>query len=243
MASIQAQSISTRTFKLGEDLVSFITEHLPKGSIRERQVLCVTSKIVSLSEKAIVERKDVASKMELVRAESDHVLAGSSYGTALTIKHNILILAAGIDESNAAGEYYILLPKDPYASVQALYRELKSHYGLKEFGLVFTDSHTHPLRKGVTGIGLAHEGFRASKSMIGQKDLYGRPLAMTQVNVLDSVSVAAVYVMGEASESCPLALVDADGVEFCEKSDASEIRVPVRDDLYFPLLKNGLERT
>ncbi len=242
MASIQAKSISTRTFKLGEDLASFIAEHLPQGILRGRQILCVTSKIVSLSEKAIVERKDVASKMELVKAGSDHVLAGSSYGTALTIKHNILIPAAGIDESNAAGDYYILLPKDPYASAQALYQKLKDHYGLTEFGLVFTDSHTHPLRKGVTGIGLAHAGFRASKSMIGQKDLYGRPLAMTQINVLDSVSVAAVYVMGEASESCPLSLVDADGVEFCEKSDASEIRVPVQDDLYLPLLKHGLNQ-
>ncbi|MFL5813471.1 MAG: coenzyme F420-0:L-glutamate ligase, partial [Bdellovibrionia bacterium] len=204
----------------------------------ERQILCVTSKIISLSERAIVPKDQVASKMDLVRAESDEIVAKSVYGTALTIKHGILIPAAGIDESNAAGEFYILLPKDPYASANALHAKLKTHYKLKEFGLILTDSHTHPLRRGVTGIGLAHAGFQATRSMIGEKDLFGRPLAMTYVNVLDALSVAAVYAMGESSESSPLALVQADGIQFSDQSsDASEVRIKPQDDLYEPILR------
>jgi F420-0:gamma-glutamyl ligase len=240
MTTLQTHSIRTQTFQLGGDLASFIIENLeknvPQPTSLERQILCVTSKIVSLSEKAIVPKSQVSSKMDLVRAESDEVVAKSSYGTALTIKHGILIPAAGIDESNAAGDYYILLPKYPYASAKTLHQKLKSHFGLKEFGVILTDSHTHPLRRGVTGIGLAHAGFQATKSMIGEKDLYGRPLAMTYINVLDALSVAAVYAMGESNESSPLALVKADGVQFSDTSDASEIRIKPQDDLYEPLL-------
>jgi F420-0:gamma-glutamyl ligase len=242
MATLQTNSIRTRTFQIGEDLASFVIQHierhLPQRSSLERQILCVTSKIVSLSERAIVPKDQVASKMDLVRAESEEIVAKSSYGTALTIKHGILIPAAGIDESNASGDFYILLPKDPYASAKALHAKLKAHYGLKEFGLILTDSHTHPLRRGVTGIGLAHAGFQATRSMIGEKDLFGRPLAMTYVNVLDALSVAAVYAMGESSESSPLALVQADGIRFGEYGEASEVRISPQDDLYEPILKN-----
>ncbi len=197
----------------------------------------MTSKIVSLAESAIVPRQNVPSKAELVRAECDEWIANCRYGTALTIKHGILIPAAGIDESNAKDGCYILFPKDPYASARELYLHLKSHYGLKELGVIITDSHTHPLRRGVTGIGLSHYGFKATRNLVGKNDLFGRPLAMTHVNVLDAVSVAAVYVMGESNESSPLAVVEADGVEFTEKSDASEIRIPPQEDLYSSFYK------
>jgi F420-0:gamma-glutamyl ligase len=237
MRSIQAQAIKTRIFTLGEDLAAFIIEHLPKSLLNEGTVLCVTSKLVSLSERSIVYKSDVSSKMDLVRAESDQFLSECAYGTALTIKHGILIPAAGIDESNAADDYYILFPKDPYSSARTLYERLRNHYGIREFGLIITDSHTLPLRRGVVGIGLAHFGFRATRNLIGHGDLFARPLTMTSIDVLDALSVAAVYVMGEADECSPLALVKADGLEFTESGDPSEIRIPREDDLYFPLLK------
>lgn len=232
---ISAVSIRTPVFELGEDLTGFIKKNIPKNIFKKEMILAITSKIVSLSERAIAWKHEYPSKMDLVRDESDRFLADCRYGTALTIKHNILIPAAGIDESNAQGNYYILFPRNPYSSVQRLYAELKAHYGLSKFGIILTDSHTHPLRRGVTGIGLAHWGFVATRNLIGKPDLFDRPLTMTYVNVIDALSVAAVYAMGESSECTPLALIEATGVAFSEESSASEIQISSEDDIYAPL--------
>lgn len=237
----QSTGIATPLFKLGDDLLEFIVKNVPAEHLPERSVLAVTSKIVSLSESCVAYRKDVPSKRELVRAEADHFLADASFGTTLTIKHGLFIPAAGIDESNAQGDYYILFPPDPFASARRLHEGLCAHYGRRELGILLTDSHTHPLRKGVTGIALAHWGFRAVRSLVGTGDLFGRELKMTNVNVVDALAVAAVYVMGEADESCPLAVIRDSSLEFTsEPADAREIRIPWQDDLYRVLYEQFL---
>lgn len=236
--ALEAWPVKTRVFKLGEDLASFVFEHLDASQVEEGAIIAITSKIVSLSERAVISKKSVSSKIDLVRRESDHFLAESAYGTALTIKHGILIPAAGIDESNAEGEVYILFPKDPYASAKALHAKLCAHFGRKKLGLVITDSHTHPLRRGVIGIGLSHWGFRATRDLVGKPDLFGRTLKMTHVDVLDSVAMAAVYAMGESNECTPIAIVKSSGVEFGLGADpASEIRIEPEVDLYGPLIQ------
>lgn len=239
----RSTGVETSVFQLGDNLLDFIVRNLPADRLPERSVLAVTSKIVSLSESCVIYKKDVPSKRDLVRREADHFLADASFGTTLTIKHGLFIPAAGIDESNAQGDFYILFPPDPFASARRLHEGLCAHYGRRELGVLLTDSHTHPLRKGVTGIGLAHWGFRAVRSLVGTGDLFGRELKMTNVNVIDALAVAAVYVMGEADESCPLAVIEDSSVEFtAEAAHPQEIRIPWQDDLYRVLYEQFLEK-
>jgi F420-0:gamma-glutamyl ligase len=238
MPKLHSKSIRTDIFQLGENLADFIIRSVPRSSLSEGCILAVTSKIVSLAEEAIVPKSDI-SKLDLVERESDRVICiNEHYGTALSIKQGLLIPSAGIDESNAKnGEYYILYPKDPFASAQRLHAKLTQHYGLKNLGIILTDSHTQPLRRGVTGISLAHWGFKATRNLVGTEDLFGQKLKMTYVNVVDSLAVAAVFMMGEASERCPLAVLETDGIEFTESACAEEIAIPLYEDLYGPLLK------
>ena len=63
----------------------------------------------------------------------------------LTMKNNILIPTAGIDESNGKG-YYILWPKDPYQSAKKIYNFIKQEFKLNNFGIIISDSHCVPLR-------------------------------------------------------------------------------------------------
>ncbi len=232
---IEARALPTRILRVGEDLADFVLEHLRDAEVKEDTVLAVTSKIVSLAEGALVPT-DSIGKAELVERESDVFLGPAAYGTFLTVKDGLFIPSAGIDESNAEGAFYILYPRDAYASARALGERLRRELGLKRLGVILTDSHTQPLRRGVTGIGLSHWGFKATRTLIGEPDLFGRALKMTYVNVLDSLSVTAVYAMGEAAEARPLALVRADGVEFTDSGDASEIRIPPEEDIYWPVL-------
>lgn len=241
MKPVSVAALPTRIFKLKEDLATFIIDHVPQDLIRERMVLAVTSKIVSLAEGRLVHRTEV-SKADLVRREADVFLGEIGHGCFLTIKEGLMIPSAGIDESNSEDGDFILFPSDPSQSAENLWRKLRAAWKLKELGIVLTDSHTSPLRQGVTGIGLAHWGFSAVKDMIGTTDLFGRELKMTKMNLLDGLSVMAVMVMGEGRESQPLAVIHGAPLEFCEVSDPHEIRMPLEGDLYSPLLKGSFSK-
>lgn len=237
--SLKVESIQTRIFSAGEDLVPFIVEEVPASLVRNSMILAVTSKIVSLSERRLVSTKD-HRKQSVVAAEADYNLGEIGYGCFLTIKHGLFIPSAGIDESNSQSGDYILYPLDPFESARQLWNQLREAWGIEKLGIIFTDSHTTPLRKGVTGISLAHWGFRGVKNMVGEKDLFGRSLQMTQVNLADGFAAAATLMMGEANECRPLAVVFAPEVVFCAETDPKEVKIPVRDDLYYPFFKNHL---
>ncbi|MCM0605600.1 MAG: queuosine precursor transporter [Xanthomonadaceae bacterium] len=230
--SIIATPIKTCTVHNGNSLFDVIVSSVPTNMIREYTVLAITSKIVSLCENAIVKRETVKSKTDLVKEHADKYLGETIHGVHLTVKHGILIASAGIDESNSEHNDFILFPKDPYESARKIGESLRAHYGVKNLGILITDSHTTALRRGVTGIALSHWGMKATQSKIGEKDLFGRTMRMTHSNVIDALAVAAVYVMGETSESSPLAVVSAPEVQFTSDSTQSEIQIPLSEDLY-----------
>lgn len=229
--------VRSRIFHPREALVPYILESIPREKVKEKMVLAVTSKIVSLAENALVARTgDDEQKRKLIEDESEAFLGETLFGVALTIKHGLLIPSAGIDESNSENGDFILFPKDPYASAKELHEALRKAWGLRDLGIIITDSHTQPLRKGVTGIGLSHFGFKATRNLVGKADLFGREARMTHVNVLDALANAAVYQMGEISERCPLAIIYGSDAEFSESSSVKEIQIPADEDLYGHLL-------
>ena len=237
---LQAKAISTDIYHLGDDFTAFLVKHL-KGVLKEGKILAVTSKIVSLAENRIVLKSHI-DKTKLIQKEADYYLGEIGYGCHLTIKQNLLIPSAGIDESNAEKDCYILYPLNPFRSAKRIYSLIKKTLHLKKFGVLLTDSHTMPLRRGVVGAALAYYGFKGVENKIGEKDLFGRELKMTQINIADALAVAATFTMGEGSEKQPLAIVTAP-VEFVELSDNSELRMPFEEDLYKPLLQKSLKRS
>jgi F420-0:gamma-glutamyl ligase len=236
---ITIQAIETRLFGKGESLEAFLREHL-QGYALENAILAVTSKLISVAEQRYVAKGSI-SKDALVRQEADQYLGAGGSKVPLTIKHGLLIPFAGIDESNSETGEYLLFPEDPYKSVSKISVALKAAFGLKNFGVILTDSWPMPLRKGVIGVGLSHWGFRANKTFVGQPDLFGRPLDMTSVDVLDALAGMAVFAMGEAAERKPLAVIQGADVEFTESSSINEIAIDPDLDLYAPLLKRAIE--
>jgi F420-0:gamma-glutamyl ligase len=241
---LQVMKIKTGVYTKDQGLLDFIFASVPQGLIEEGSVFAITSKIVSIAENAVVPKRAVDGtpehkdeKLALVKKEADRYLGESHYQVSLTIKHGILIPTAGIDESNSENSEYILFPKDPYASAKKLWLALRAHYRVDRLGILITDSHTTPLRKGVTGIALAHYGFKATRDLVGRPDLFGRSMKMTHVNVIDALAVAAVYEMGETDDACPLALIRVSDLEFTQESSLSEIQISFADDLYGKFLQ------
>lgn len=231
---LKVKTFKTSIYDQNQSLMTFLQKNLEHEEL-ENKILAVTSKIVSLSENQVI-AKDKISKKELIRNEAEYDLGEINYGCHLTIKHGQLIASAGIDESNSSNEDYILYPKDPFLSAKSLCSQIKSWKRIQNFGILITDSRTFPLRKGVIGTSLAHYGFSGIKSLIGEKDLFGRELKMTQVNIADALAVAAVLNMGEGNEQRPLALIEYSELQFNERETCFELFISIDEDLYSPLI-------
>ncbi len=240
------KAIKTRTLvPPKDDLLSVIKSALGGPALgwelKEKSIIVVTSKVVSIHEGRCIKIDSNINKDELMKREADLYIdrQGSlPEQVMLTIKNNILIPSSGIDESNANG-YYILWPENVFASAKKIYNFIKKQYGLKAFGVIISDSHTTPLRTGIMGIGLSYHGFNPLRDYRGKEDIFGRELKMSQTNILDSLAASAVFAMGEGSEQTPIAVIeDADGIEFSESVPEGLMDISIDKDIYSPLLKS-----
>lgn len=233
---------SIKTHKItvvDRDILKVIDTYLP--TLKENTIIAITSKIIALCEGRVIKVEE-ADKESLISQEAEYFLPRSSskYGVSLTITGNQLVATAGIDESNANG-YFVLWPEDAQKTANQIRKHLMEKYHLKKLGVIITDSKTTPLRWGVTGTAIAYSGFEPLNDLIGSKDLFGRELKMTKVNVLDGLAVSAVLVMGEGVEQTPLAIItETNFVKFVEADPSPEeldsLKISIDDDIYAPLL-------
>jgi dihydrofolate synthase / folylpolyglutamate synthase len=239
---MEVTAYKTHKIQPGENINSILDFYLPK--IKDGSVVAVTSKIVSICEKRIVALDEKADKRILIHAEADKYLEDpkyfDKYHISLTIKDSNLIASSGIDESNGNG-YYILWPKNPYKSSRDIWNYLRNKYQLKHLGVIITDSHTTPLRWGVTGTTLSWCGFNPLNDYTGKPDIYGRLFKFEKTNVIDSLATCATLIMGEGNEQTPLAVLD--NLPFIEFKDnpptlkeIASLKISLNDDIYAPLL-------
>lgn len=239
---MHVKPIKSHLIQPGELLENILDRHLL--SISEQTILVITSKIISICQGHILPKTSI-SKEALIKQEADAVVEAEEnlYGIYLTLKNNILIPSAGIDESNG-DDVYILYPKDVQNTAIALWNYVRQKHSLEHLGIIITDSHTTPLRRGVTGIALGWCGFEPLYSYVGKPDLYDKSMRMTQINLLDALATSAVLVMGEGNEQTPLAIIrDAPKISFLTRPPTSaeeqSILIPMEEDLYAPLLMGG----
>ena len=88
------------------------------------------------------------------------------------------------------------------------------------------------------GVSIGFFGFHPVNDLRGKKDLFGRKLKITTVNVADGLAASAVLLMGESNEGTPLLLIrGADFVRFTNRDTYRELVMHPKTDLYAPLLK------
>ncbi len=229
---MQLTAIHTQLFHEREDLPAFIVHHIP--CVQEGTILAVASKLLALWKGEIIPFQNAAQKEAFIKRESEWAL--QTQLAWLTVKDGMVMTNAGIDESNANGNL-LLLPPNIYECTTLLRRELQTKWRVKNLGLVITDSMILPLRAGVIAGAVAYAGFNGVRDERGAKDLFGRELKVTLVNVADSLATAAALEMGEGAERCPLCVVEKARVNFVDTVPPNEIKYPMKDDLYAPLFK------
>ncbi len=206
--------------------------------LREKDIVVVTSKVVAIGEGRCVRATTTEAERRLVESEAESRIAfGGVKDVMFSIKGHTVIASAGIDDSNGNG-YWILWPKDPMASAKEIWKFLRKAGGLKELGVIITDSNCTPMRSGAIGISIGFFGFHPVVNHIGKKDIFGRAFTFSKSNIVDGVAAAAVVVMGETSEQIPIAIVrDVPKVRFSVKDTRSELLIEPKKDIYYPLLK------
>ncbi len=239
------ETVKTRILKPPkDDLLKVIGESIK--SLQEKSIVVITSKVVAIWEGKCIPINASVSKDDLTIQEADFYLPRSAVPMAWcmhTLKDNIFIPSAGIDESNANG-YYILWPKDSKKTAKKLWVWLRKKYKVKNLGVIITDSHTIPLRRGVLGISLAHYGFDPLKDYRDKPDLFGRLFKMAQTNIADGLAAASVVIMGEGSESTPICIIkDIPWIKFVSKPVKSKLpfssfEIKTKEDMYYPLFSS-----
>src|SRR5258707_14281968 len=210
----------------GDDLAALLIEgieatgHTP----RDRDVLVVAQKIVSKAEgryRRLDEvtpsprAQDIAQQsrkdprlIEVILSESNEILRCKRDVVITEHRLGFVMANAGVDQSNIdhdGAERVLLLPIDPDGTCRELKRRLDAHFGVA-FGVIINDSFGRAWRNGVVGVALGAAGLPALVDMVGEADLFGRKLRVTQVALADEIAAAASLVMGQAAERQPAVL-------------------------------------
>lgn len=224
-----------------DDLEKLLTDSISK--LAENSIVAIASKIVAIGEGNCLAADEVKDKDQLIAQQADLYLSRDmvpEQWMTHTVKENNLVGSAGIDESNGNG-YLILWPKNPKHSVKQIWSFLREKYQVKNLGVILTDSHSVPMRRGLVGFALSYYGFQPLRDYRGSDDLFGRELKISQTNIADGLAAAAVMVMGEGNEQTPVILFEDVG-EISFDPDAvsdkpwSEFEVKMEEDLYAPFL-------
>lgn len=227
---MRLHGVKTDTLKLGDSLTEIALENLKRQNLEldDNDILVFTSKIVSHAKNRVVKLSDIkpsrkAKKLakqfclqpefaELVIREADEILGGVEKAV-LTLKDEMLMPNAGIDNKNSPVGYATLLPEDAKGIARKLRAEIKRKTG-KQIGVLIVDSDLKPCRIGTTGLALAVAGFKPIKDHRGENDLYGRTIVITRHAVADDLASASHLLMGEATEKTPIVLIKGAPVDF-----------------------------
>lgn len=211
----------------GDDLGQQVGDCLAGNglSLQVGDVLVVAQKVVSKAEGRYARLADVQPgeralalareadkdprQVQLILDESVGILRVRP-GVIIAEHRNGYVLAnAGIDKSNIQSDpgdpRVLLLPSDPDASAQSLRCAMKARYGVAP-QVIINDSLGRAWRNGTVGIAIGTAGLDPLFTQIGDRDLFGNTLEVTEPAVADELAAAGSLVMGQAAEACPVVL-------------------------------------
>jgi coenzyme F420-0:L-glutamate ligase/coenzyme F420-1:gamma-L-glutamate ligase len=221
----------------GDDIASFIRN--AKVAMDRTVVLAIAQKIVSKSEGAIVDLREIQPSalarswaetwqkdprlIELILSQSRRIVK-MDRGVIISETHHGFVCAnAGVDQSNVPGDHFAtILPNDPDASARRLRASLNCG------AVIVTDTFGRPWREGLVDVAIGVAGLDPLEDLRGQTDRHGRKLSSTIVAVADQLAAAAGVVMRKA-EGCPVALIRGFDFQPSESTARLLLRKPDQD--------------
>jgi coenzyme F420-0:L-glutamate ligase/coenzyme F420-1:gamma-L-glutamate ligase len=224
----------------GDDLAALIRQAAIRlaAAIDQSVIVAVAQKIVSKSEGAIVDLREIrpsalaqswaaewnkdARLIELILSQSRRIVK-MDRGVIISETHHGLVCAnAGVDQSNVEDDFATVLPSDPDASARRLLA------GLGCGAVIITDTFGRPWREGLVDVAIGVAGLHPLDDQRGWTDRHGRKLASTIIAVADQLAAAAGLLMLK-SAGCPVVLIRGYEFQHADGSARSLLRKPEQD--------------
>ena len=218
----------------GDDLVSLLLQSLADNGLelRSDDALVIAQKIVSKAEGRYVRLADVVPgpeavelaaradkdprQVELILQESREVLRVRPGVIIVEHRNGYVHANAGIDRSNIPNSeddpQLLLLPEDADASAARLRNGIAALLDVAP-QIIINDSAGRAWRNGTVGLAIGTAGLEPLNNQIGELDMFGNVLEVTEPAVADELAAAASLVMGQAAEACPVVLARGAGLK------------------------------
>ncbi len=234
----------------GDNLVDQLLASLDTTAValKDDDVLVLAQKIVSKAEgrygylnetqpsEAAIELARSIDKdprlVELILEESVEVIRQRRGVVVVEHRLGYVHANAGIDKSNISSDEnnprVLLLPLDSDASAARLRQALAERIG-KNVHIIINDSAGRAWRNGTVGMAIGTAGFEPLESLIGEEDLFQRPMEVTEVAVADELAAAASFMMGQADEGSPVIHIRGAKLRPSKQGSRSLIREKSKD--------------
>jgi coenzyme F420-0:L-glutamate ligase/coenzyme F420-1:gamma-L-glutamate ligase len=207
----------------GNDLAELILDAAgDQGQpLLDRDVVVVTSKIVSKAEGCAIELSDIDPSpfaeswatrwgkdprvVEVVLRESKRVIRQIGPVLITETHHGFCCANSGVDQSSSgAHDRVLVLPRDPDASARE-YRRRFAELGV-DVAVIVSDTFGRPWREGQTDVAIGVAGIPPLHSYIGEVDPHGHEFRVQEICIVDELAAAAELVKGNTSR-VPVAVI------------------------------------
>jgi coenzyme F420-0:L-glutamate ligase/coenzyme F420-1:gamma-L-glutamate ligase len=231
----------------GDDLAKLIADALGRQgeSLREKDVLVVTQKIVSKAEGRRVRLDEVEPSSfarhigetmdkdprvaEVVLRETARIIGMKRRALIVETRHGHVCANAGVDFSNVEDGHITLLPVDPDTSAREIRERLGEITGVKP-AVIITDTWGRAWRLGQVDFAIGVAGMSPFRDYRGEQDMVGHTLHVTNIAVVDELAAAAELVKGKAM-GVPVVVIR--GYDYPEGDGrASDLVRPLEEDLF-----------
>lgn len=234
----------------GDELGQLLVDSLHDNGLQLRpgDVLVIAQKIISKAEGRYVRLADVTPspralalaqqadkdprQVELILRESNELIRVRPGVIIVEHRNGYVHANAGIDRSNIANSAedprVLLLPLDPDASARALRRDLAALTGL-DIQVIINDSAGRAWRNGTVGMAIGTAGLEPVRNQIGEQDMFGNILQVTEPAVADELAAAASLLMGQSTQGLPVVLARGAGLQPSEEGSGRLIRDKAMD--------------
>lgn len=202
----------------GDDLPSIICENL---ELQDRDIVIIASTVVAKAEGEIFSLEDItpgkvaleiaarngkdARFIQAVLSRSREVLVEKPFMLVTTLAGHTCV-NAGVDDSNIEDGFLLYPPVNPDASASKLGQKLEKLSG-KALSVIVTDTNGRAFKIGQTGAAIGVYKIKPIKRWIGEKDLFGRVLEITEEAIADELAGAANLLMGEGAGGIPVVVI------------------------------------
>ena len=233
---------------VGDDLAKLVVDALllRNTSLEDRDIVVITSKVVSKSEGRVIDLATIEPNafaqryaqawdkdprvVEVVLNESKRIVRQVGPVLITETNHGFVCANSGIDQSSSgAHDRVVLLPEDPDESARTIRRKFRD-LGF-DIPVIISDTFGRPWRESQVDVAVGIAGMNPVTSYIGEVDPHGHEFLVQSLCVADEIASAAELVKGNVSR-IPAVVVRGFSYQSDEEATMQDVLRDPQNDLF-----------